>query len=131
MMRRRKKRSELSRQTGGVGMTTWRAERQAGLDMPSGARRVRRGDARDYLAFLQRVLRAYGGRVVEGDVEDLAQLISLRCEVDRLIAETVVALRRQPYGLTWTQIAAATGTTRQAVQQRYGRASEAAGTEGS
>ena len=106
-------------------------ERQAGLDSAVMARRVRRGDAREYLGFLQRVLRAYGGRVVEGDVDDLAQLITLRSEVDRLIGETVVALRRQPYGLTWTQIAAATGTTRQAAQQRYGRASDAAGMEDS
>jgi hypothetical protein len=105
-------------------------ECQGGLDTRVRARRVRRGDARDYLAFLQRVLRAYGGRVVEGDVDDLAQLITLRSEVDRLIAETVVALRRQPYGLTWTQIAVATGTTRQAVQQRFGRPADGTGTEG-
>jgi hypothetical protein len=106
-------------------------DRQGGVDASVAARRVRRGDASDYLGFLHRVLRAYGGRVLEGDVDDLTQLITLRCEVDRLIADTVATLRRQPYGLTWTQIAAATGTTRQAVQQRYGRPLEATAMEGS
>jgi hypothetical protein len=104
---------------------------QASLDAPVAARRVRRGDASGYLGFLHRVLRAYSGRVLEGDVDDLTQLITLRTEVDRLIAHTVMALRRQPYGLTWTQIAAATGTTRQAAQQRYGRPPDATAKEGS
>jgi hypothetical protein len=106
-------------------------DRQCGLDAPVAARRMRRGDARDYLGFLQRVLRAYSGRVLEGDVDDLTQLITLRSEVDRLIAGTVTTLRRQPYGLTWTQIAAATGTTRQAAQQRYGRPPDTTGEKGS
>jgi hypothetical protein len=104
---------------------------QASLDAGVAARRVRRGDAGDYLGFLHRVLRAYSGRVLEGDVDDLTQLITLRSEVDRLIADTVTTLRRQPYGLTWTQIAAATGTTRQAAQQRYGRSTDTMGEEGS
>jgi hypothetical protein len=106
-------------------------DRQADLDTPVAAPRVRRGDASGYLGFLHRVLRAYSGRVLEGDVDDLTQLITLRSEVDRLIADTVATLRRQPYGLTWTQIAAATGTTRQAAQQRYGRSHEATAMEGS
>jgi hypothetical protein len=106
-------------------------DRQADLDAPVAVRRVRRGDASDYLGFLHRVLRAYRGRVLEGDVDDLTQLITLRSEVDRLIADTVATLRRQPYGLTWTQIGAATGTTRQAAQQRYGRSPDAMAMEGS
>jgi hypothetical protein len=106
-------------------------DRQAGLDAPVVTRRVRRGDASSYLGFLHRVLRAYSGRVLEGDVDDLTQLITLRSEVDRLIADTVATLRRQPYGLTWTQIAAATGTTRQAAQQRYGRSTDGVSEEGS
>jgi hypothetical protein len=104
---------------------------QADLDTSVAARRVRRGDASDYLGFLHRVLRAYSGRVLEGDVDDLTQLITLRSEVDRLIADTVATLRRHPYGLTWTQIAAATGTTRQAAQQRDGRPPDATAKEGS
>jgi hypothetical protein len=113
-------------------MTAMRlSDGQAGVDAPVAARRVRRGDAGDYLGFLQRVLRAYSERVLEGDVDDLTELITLRSEVDRLIADTVTRLRRQPYPLTWTQIAAATGTTRQAAQQRYGRPLEATAMEGS
>jgi hypothetical protein len=106
-------------------------DRQAGLDAPVVTRRVRRGDASSYLGFLHRVLRAYSERVLEGDVDDLTQLITLRSEVDRLIADTVTRLRRQRYPRTWTQIAAATGTTRQAAQQRYGRSHEATAMEGS
>jgi hypothetical protein len=117
----------------GAGMTATMGlcDRQAGLDASVAARRVRRGDASDYLGFLRRVLRAYSERVLEGDVDDLTQLITLRSDVDRLIADTVTRLRRGPYGLTWTQIAAATGTTRQAAQQRYGRPLEATAMEGS
>ena len=117
----------------GAGMTATMGlcDRQAGLDAPVAAPRVRRGDASDYLGFLRRVLRAYSERVLEGDVDDLTQLITLRSDVDRLIADTVTRLRSGPYGLTWTQIAAATGTTRQAAQQRYGRPLEATAMEGS
>jgi hypothetical protein len=113
----------------GLGMTAAMrlSDCQASLDAGVAGRRVRRGDAGDYLGFLHRVLRAYSGRVLEGDVDDLTQLITLRSEVDRLIADTVTRLRRQPYGLTWTQIAAATGTTRQAAQQRYGRMPDTTG----
>ncbi len=95
--------------------------RQPRLDAARRRRRFGRDDPSEYLGFLHRALRAYSGRVLAGDVDDLTQLIGLGAEVDRLIAATISALRRPPYRLTWTQIGAAAGTTRQAAQQRYGR----------
>jgi hypothetical protein len=75
------------------------------------------GDHSEFNAFVRRVLRAYGRRVAAADVEDLAELLAVRAAVDEAIDRAVAGLREA--GRSWTEIAKATGTTRQAVQQRY------------
>jgi len=73
----------------------------------------------EYAKFARRVLRAYGRRMAAADVEDLADLVALRAEVDAAIQAGVDAIRAD--GRSWAAVARATGTTRQAAQMRYGR----------
>lgn len=77
-----------------------------------------RGDHSEFSGFVRRVLRAYSRRCACADPEDLTELLALQGEVDAAITSAVVGLRRS--GFSWTEIAAAAGTTRQAAQQRWG-----------
>jgi hypothetical protein len=70
------------------------------------------------LLSLIRQIRAAGPRVAEADVEDLGELLALRGQVDRAIAVGIAGLRRQ--GVSWADIGALTGTTRQSAQERWG-----------
>jgi len=72
-----------------------------------------------YAAFVRRVMRAYGRRVADGDVEALADLVALASQVDAALQDAVNGLRR--YGYAWSEIAAVLGVSRQAAQQRWGR----------
>lgn len=53
----------------------------------------------EFAAFAGRILRAAGRRVGDGDVEGLAELVSLRCDLDAAIADVVADLR------TWSSAA--------------------------
>jgi hypothetical protein len=71
-----------------------------------------------YSAFLRRAIRAAGRRVGNGDVDGLADLLSLAGELDRAIDAAVRGLRGAGY--SWGEIASRLGVTRQAAQQRWG-----------
>ena len=71
-----------------------------------------------YSAFLRRAIRAAGRRVAGGDVDGLADLLSLAGELDRATDAAVRGLRESGY--SWGEIAARLGVTRQAAQQRWG-----------
>ena len=71
---------------------------------PTRRRRVVEND--QYAAFVRRVIAAYRRRVAAGDVDAISQ--------------AVTGLRAAGY--TWADIAARLGVTRQAAQQRWGRA---------
>jgi hypothetical protein len=75
---------------------------------------------KDFNAFARRIIRAYGRRVAEGDVEALPELIQLSASVDEAITDAVKGLRS--YGYSWSEIADRIGLTRQAAQQRWGKA---------
>lgn len=75
----------------------------------------------EFAAFARRIVRAYARRVGDGDVEALPELLALSAEVDAAIVKSVAGLREAGY--SWSEIAARLGTTRQAAQQRFGRAS--------
>lgn len=71
-----------------------------------------------YAAFLRRVIRAYGRRVADGDVEALRDLLHLGSEIDQATDDAVAGLRR--FGFSWTEIASRLGISRQAAHQRWG-----------
>ena len=75
----------------------------------------------EYAAFARRVLRAYSRRVADGDVEALTLMLGLSAEIDNAIARAVGGLRG--FGYSWAEIGSRLGITRQAAQQRWGRAS--------
>ena len=72
----------------------------------------------DYTAFLRRAIRSAGKRVGGGDVDGLADLLSLAGELDRAIDAAVRGLREAGY--SWGEIASRLGVSRQAAQQRWG-----------
>ena len=74
----------------------------------------------EYAAFARRVLRAYARRVADGDVEALALMLGLSAEIDDAIAQAITGLRGSGY--SWAEIGSRLGITRQAAQQRWGRA---------
>lgn len=76
------------------------------------------GDHTDFNAFIRRVLAAYARRCADADPEDLAELLAVRAAVDDAITRAVAGLRTS--GRSWSEIATATGTTKQAAQQRWG-----------
>ena len=75
----------------------------------------------EYAAFARRVLRAYARRVADGDVEALTLMLGLSAEIDDAITKAVTGLRA--FGYSWAEIGSRLGITRQAAQQRWGRAS--------
>lgn len=82
-------------------------------------RRTRRAVENDsYAAFTARVVQAHGRRIANGDIDGLSTLLDLRAGLDQTITTAVTGLRRAGY--SWAEIAARTGTTRQAAQQRWG-----------
>lgn len=85
--------------------------------MPRSRREV---ELPDFLAACRRMLRAAGRRTGSADPEDLAALIALRAELDDVIGEAVGAMRSRVTPYSWAEIARATGTSRQAAQQRWG-----------
>lgn len=73
----------------------------------------------EYGAMVRRMIRAYGRRVADRDVEALAGLAALRTDLDAAVQLAVDGLRETGY--SWGDIARVLGTSRQGAQQRYGR----------
>ncbi len=76
-----------------------------------------RGDHSEYIAFMRRGLRALARRVGDADPEDLAEMLTLRDELDVAIATAVQGVRRS--GFSWSDIGRATGMTRQSAHGRW------------
>jgi hypothetical protein len=77
-------------------------------------------EADKFGAFARRIVRAYGRRVADRDIEALTGLVQLRDELDAAIVDAVHGLHGNPY--SWTEIGRALGITRQAAQMRFGKA---------
>lgn len=75
----------------------------------------------DFIAAARRFIRAAGKRVAVADEPELAALLDLQSTLDESIRVAIAGMRER--GMSWAYIAAATGTTRQAAQMRYGKAS--------
>jgi len=85
---------------------------------PTRRRRVVEND--QYAAFVRRVIAAYSRRVAAGDVDAISDMTRLAAELDDALSQAVTGLRAAGY--TWAGFAARLGVTRQAAQQRWGRA---------
>jgi hypothetical protein len=73
-----------------------------------------------YAAFVRRVIAACSHRVAAGDIDAISDMTSIAAELDNAITEAVTGLREAGY--SWADIAARLDVTRQAAQQRWGRA---------
>jgi len=84
------------------------------------AKRRREVETTEYLAMVRRLLRAAGQRVGNADEVELAELVELRDHLETAISDAVAIQR--VWGRSWAYIARGLGTTRQAAQQHYGKA---------
>ena len=72
-----------------------------------------------YLTGVARMIRAAGKRVADADEPELAQLLALQTALNDAIQTAVDGQRS--IGRSWAAIALATGSTRQAAFQRWGK----------
>jgi len=79
-------------------------------------------EALEFIGAIRRFLRAAGVRVAQSDEHELRALIALRVDLDEAIAVAVAGQRE--VGRSWAYIATATGTTRQAAFQKWGKPNE-------
>ena len=78
----------------------------------------RKHESPDLGAAAASMMRALVRRAAEGDTEALEELLELEAVVARSTVEASRVLHAAGY--SWTDIAAVTGTTRQAARQRFG-----------
>jgi hypothetical protein len=82
-------------------------------------KRQNRGvENRDYTLFVCRVIRAYGRRIAEGDIDAIPAMVRTADELDEAIRDAITGLRASGY--SWADIALRLGITRQAAHQRWG-----------
>jgi hypothetical protein len=74
-----------------------------------------------YGKFVRRIMRAYGRRVADLDIEGLKGLADLQKEVEAQVRQSAITLQAQGY--SWGEIGRVLGITRQAAQQRFGKKS--------
>lgn len=72
----------------------------------------------EMVEFARRAIRAAGRHVEQADEFELAELVSLRDELEAVIRKAVRGQRE--VGRSWAYIGAALGITRQSAQERYG-----------
>jgi len=73
-----------------------------------------------YGRMMGRMVRAYGRRVAAMDVAELKGLAEFAEDAERVVGETVAALRSDEGGAySWADIAKSLGVSRSAAQHRY------------
>lgn len=92
------------------------------------ASRASRGDHSEYVAFARRILRSLGQRMSTADPADLVELLELSRDLDAAITRAVGGLRDA--GFSWSDIATAIGTTRQAAHKRWAAVADSPSTLG-
>lgn len=82
-------------------------------------KREKQTGTEEYGKFMQRLLRSYGRKAKEGelDITALEQLADIQKQLDEQTAETVMALRAE--GESWERIGAALGITKSAAYKRF------------
>lgn len=82
---------------------------------------TRRHEAPEMGAMSRRVLRGLVVRATEGDTEAIEQLVELQAAVVEALGQAVAGARATA-GYSWGDLAPLLGTSRQAAQQRFGKA---------
>ncbi len=82
----------------------------------SGPKRVVENN--DFAKFAARIVRAYGRRIADGDVDALPGLLDLADDINTALGQAVIGLR--DFGYSWADIGRRLGISRQAAQQRWG-----------
>lgn len=83
-------------------------------------RDVETSGRRGFLAAARRFITAAGRRVADtGDEIELAELLTLQADLDAAILTAVQGIKAR--GHSWAYIAAATGKTREAAYQKWGK----------
>uniref|UniRef100_UPI0027BA969C hypothetical protein n=1 Tax=Desulfobulbus sp. TaxID=895 RepID=UPI0027BA969C len=72
----------------------------------------------EWLKMLRRMIRAAGRRVANADEHELADLVSIRDQLDQSIKHAIQGQRSA--GRSWAHIGQALGLSRQGAFQRYG-----------
>jgi hypothetical protein len=75
----------------------------------------------EFAAFVRRIVRAYGRRVSDMDIEALADMVAVQRELDAAVRAAVLELQGSGT-YSWGDIGRVLGITRQAAQQKYGKA---------
>jgi hypothetical protein len=75
----------------------------------------------EFRAFLLRLVNAYGARIAGSGPETLADAVAVREALDLVIDAGVETCRAEPWEASWAEIGAATGLSRSAAQERWGR----------
>lgn len=95
--------------------------------MTTTAPRVKRAktfrETPEYAAMVARMIRAHGKRVANGNLEDLAELVAMRDQLDETIAMAANGLHEHH---SWTEIGGVLGVSRQAARQAAQRAASKA-----
>jgi hypothetical protein len=71
----------------------------------------------EYVEFARRIIRSAGARCADADEFELAELVSLRDDLEEAIARAVRGQRA--LGRSWAYIGGALGIKRQSAQERY------------
>lgn len=84
-------------------------------------REVETSGPRGFIAAARRFIAAAGRRAADGDEVELAELLSLQADLDAAILHAVTGIRDR--GQSWAYIAQATGKSREAAYQKWGKKS--------
>lgn len=94
--------------------------RERDVRAPATNKAGRYRETREYVGFVRRSVRGLTKRVAEGaDIESLPEMLDLARQLDEAIRTAAVGLNAAGY--SWAEIAARTGTTKQAAFKRWGR----------
>lgn len=90
----------------------------------TGAARVKRRrrivETSEFAEMMERMVRGYGRRVGNGDPADLAELLAFARLVDQVTADAVHEMVSR-HGITWSEVGAAAGITKQGAFRRWSR----------
>lgn len=73
----------------------------------------------EFSGMLERMIRAYGRRVGDGDPVDLTRMVEVQRVFDQALRAAVRGQRDA--GFSWREVAEGLGTARQSAQITYGR----------